>query len=266
MRRLLSHHHRVKFHNIIYITEGEGTHYIDFKPYAFSPGSLLFISQEQVQAFDVRSDIRGYLLLFTNEYLKTNLIHSDVLFLYRLYNYHLHTPVMEPQETVTESMSNLFKEMKKEYDYPDQFAKDEILRLFLKTFLLKAERIKRTVISEQKNTEWFIKYVDFKECLTSHYMETRSVKEYAKKLKISPKHLNIICKSLSGVTAKQCIDNFMVLEMKRVLVTSDDSVQEISYSFGFDEPTNFVKYFKKHSDQSPAQFRKTFTSVKPDYH
>lgn len=250
--------HRVQFHNIIFITGGEGTHYVDFQPYAFSSGSLIFISQGQVHAFEVRQDVKGYVLLFTAEYLKKNLIHSDIVSYYRLYNYQLHAPVIQPQEAKGERFHNIFKEIEREYAYPDIFAKDEILRLLLKGVLLKAERIKRTAIVEQKNAEWFALFGHFKEHLEMHYALTRSVKDYAGMLKISPKHLNTICKSITGSTAKQCIDNFMVLEMKRVLATSNESVQEITYTFGFDEPTNFVKFFKKHTGHSPAKFRNTY--------
>lgn len=254
----LEHPHRIRFHNILYITAGEGTHYVDFQPYAFSPGSLLFISKGQVHAFDVRPGIQGYLLLFTAEYLNTNLIHSEIISLYRLYNYHQHSPLLQPQETKNEAFHNVFKEIEREYEYPDLQQKDEILRLLLKVLLLKAERIMKTVIVEQKNAEWFILFSRFQEQLGNNYASTRSVTEYARMLKISPKHLNTICKSASSTTAKQYIDNFMILETKRVLATSDGSIQEISYELGFDEPTNFVKYFKKHTNQSPAQFRNIY--------
>lgn len=247
--------HRVLFHNIIYITAGEGAHYVDFQPYAIDRGSLIFIAQDQVHAFDIHSGLHGYVLLFTAEYLKKNLIHSDLVSLYRLYNYHPHTPVLPPHETRPEAFHHLFKEIEREYSHPDLLVKDEILRLLLKVLLLKAERITKTIAPEQKNTEWFLLFGRFKEQLLHHYAFTRSVKEYAGMLRISPKHLNTICKSVSGSTAKQCIDNFLVLEIKRVLATSNGSVQEISYDFGFDEPTNFVKFFKKHTDHSPAQFR-----------
>ncbi len=76
---------------------------------------------------------------------------------------------------------------------------------------------------------------------------------------MSPKHLNTICKSVSGMTAKQYIDSFMILEIKRILATSDSPMQEISDNLGFEESTNFVKYFKKHSGVSPSKFRKIFT-------
>lgn len=255
----LDHPHRVQFHNILYITGGEGIHHVDFKPCAFSPGSLIFIAQGQVHAFDIRREITGYLLLFTNGYLEKNLIHSDIISLYRLYNYHLHEPVIDPLDTGREEFYDILKKMSREYHYQDDFAKDEILRLLLKVLLLKAERVKGTVISREKNAEWLIRFSKFKELLATHHAETRSVKEYARMLGMSPKHLNTICKSVSGETGKQCIDKFIILETKRVLATADKTVQEISYDFGFDEPTNFVKYFKKHTGQSPAQFRKPFT-------
>lgn len=255
----IDHAHRVKFHSIIYITAGQGTHHIDFRPYTFSRGSLIFTSRGQVHAFDVRPDVRGYLVLFTTNYLEENLIHSDVVSLYRLYNYHLHAPVMQPQETGGEGLHDLFKEIRREYANPDCFAKGEILRLYLKALLLKAERIKRTVTAEQKKTEWLIRFGHFSEYLEKNVASTRSVKEFAGMLKMSPKHLNTICKAISGATAKQYIDNYLILEIKRLLATSDSSVQEISYEFGFGEATNFVKYFKKHSGKSPSQFRKSFT-------
>lgn len=255
----LEHPHRVQFYHILYITAGEGIHHIDFRPYSFSPGSLLFISQGQVHSFEVRPDIQGYMVVFTAEYLQKNLIHSDIVSFYRLYNYHLHEPVIQPQETSGEDFHSIFKEIKMEYGCPDRFANEEILRLLLKILLLKIERIKPTILAEQKNVEWLAQFDHLREYLGKHYTSTRSVRDYALMLKISPKHLNTICKSVSGATAKQCIDNFLILEVKRVLATSGSSVQEMSYAFGFDEPTNFVKFFKKHAGQSPTQFRAAFT-------
>lgn len=251
--------HRVKFHNVLYITVGEGIHHVDFQPYTFSAGSFLFISPGQVHSFDVCPEIRGYFLLFTANYLEKNLIHSDVLSLYRLYNYHLHAPIMQPEETRGEGFESLLREIMREYATPASSVKEEIIRLFLKVLFLKVERIKQTVTAEQKKTDWLVRFGHFKEHLQNHIASTRSVTEFAAMLNISPKHLNTICKAVSGTTAKQYIDSFVILEIKRILATSDSSVQEISYNFGFEESTNFVKYFKKHTGKSPAQFRKTLT-------
>ncbi|MFC1653158.1 helix-turn-helix domain-containing protein [Planctomycetota bacterium] len=70
------------------------------------------------------------------------------------------------------------------------------------------------------------------------------------------KHLNEICKRITGRTVKKCIDNHVILEMKRRLASSDISIKELAYITGFDEPTNLVKYFKKYTNQSPSQFKR----------
>ena len=136
---------------------------------------------------------------------------------------------------------------------------EEILRLLLKVLLLKLERVKRTGGAGQMNAEWLVRFDQFREYLARHYRSTRKVGDYADMLRLSAKHLNTICRSVTGTSAKQCIDDFVVLEAQRVLATSADSVQELAFSFGFDEPTNFIKYFKKQIGMTPAQFRVRFT-------
>lgn len=251
--------HRVHFHHIFYITSGRGTHHIDFVPYDFCAGSLFFVAQEQVHAFDSKPDIEGYVSIFTVDYLKKNLFHSEVASLSRLYNYHLFDPLLLPEEIEDEHFGAFFQSMDREYELRGAGGADEILRLMLKVLLLKVERVKPAITSETRNAEWYVRFDQLRGCLATCCSTTRSVRDYAEMLKLSPKHLNTICKSVAGVTAKQCIDDFLVLEIKRVLATSADSVQDIAFAFGFDEPTNFVKYFKKHAGLSPTRFRTGFT-------
>jgi len=251
--------HRVDFYLILAITEGTGTHIIDFSPYRYREGSILFISKGQVHAFEVRPDRDGFLILFTEAFLSKNLIHSDILSFYRLYNYHLHSPVMQPEEFGKYQIVPIIHEIYDEYNVSNDFAKEEILRLLLKLLLLKAERVKQTLIPQEKNSEWFTRFGIFRNKLEKHFTETRNAHVYAKMMNISYKHLNEICKSLTGITAKAFIDQFVILEMKRRLAMSDLSIKELTYELGFDEPTNLVKFFKKHTHQPPSQFKLTLT-------
>lgn len=250
---------RTDFYHIMFITKGAGRHYIDFRSYNYSAGDILFISKGQVHAFEVRQDIDGFLIVFTDAFLSKNLIHSDILSFYRLYNYHLHSPTMPSIETNGDIFNNIINEMYREYKITDKFAKEEILRLLLKLLLLKAERKKRTLNQKEKNSEWFLKFGVFRNKLEKHFPETRNAKDYARMMNISYKHLNEICKSITDSTAKAVIDYFITLEAKRHLAISSASVKELAYQLGFDEPSNFVKFFKKHARLSPSQFRKTIT-------
>ncbi|MBC8182046.1 helix-turn-helix domain-containing protein [candidate division KSB1 bacterium] len=251
--------HRLEFYLILFITKGTGVHFIDFQPCKYYEGSILFISKGQVHAFEINPEMDGFLILFTDSFLSKNLIHSDVLSLYRLYNYHFYSPILHPEEKGKNNFSNIIGSLYEEYNYTDDFAKEEILRLLLKLLLLKAERIKHNLNKQEKNSDWVIKFGIFRDQLVMHCTETRDAKEYARMINISYKHLNEICKAVTGNTAKKFIDNYVVLEIKRNLATSDISVKELSYELGFDEPTNFVKYFKKHTLQTPSQFKQILT-------
>jgi AraC family transcriptional regulator, transcriptional activator of pobA len=81
---LLDKPHRVEFYQILYISQGEGRHYIDFKPCEYSKGSLLFISTGQIHAFEVNHQTEGFLLLFNEDFLTKDMIHTDFLSYSRL--------------------------------------------------------------------------------------------------------------------------------------------------------------------------------------
>jgi AraC-like DNA-binding protein len=251
--------HRVDFFHILFITNGTGVHYIDFQPYNYKNGSILFIAKGQVHSFEIIPDNDGFMILFTEAFLVKNMIHSDIISFYRLYNYHLHSPIIQPAEIGKNSFMDIICEMYEEYKFPDDVIKENILRLLLKLLIVKAERIKCTLIPSERNSEWFIKFGIFRKHLERHFTETRNAKEYAGMMNISYKYLNEICKSLTGDTAKGFIDKFAVLEIKRHLSMSDITVKELTYKMGFDEPTNFVKFFKKHTGYSPSQFKRILT-------
>jgi AraC-like DNA-binding protein len=50
----------------------------------------------------------------------------------------------------------------------------------------------------------------------------------------------------------------VVLEAKRLLAHTTSSIKEIGFELGFDEPTNFIKYFRKHVASTPIDFRSKF--------
>ncbi len=249
--------HRLEFFILLFITKGNGKHRIDFKEYSFEENSLIFISKGQVHAFDIQPEVDGFLILFTEGFLSKNLIHADILSFSRLYNYHFQLPVIQPEGGMGEVFGQIVKEIYNEYTSHESFGKEQMLRLLLSLLLLRAERIKKTMIPREKNPGWFKKFMGFKSLVEQHAAQTRNAKDYADMMNLSYNHLNQISKSVAGTTAKAFIDKLLVLEIKRRLAVSDISVKELTYETGFDEPTNFVKFFKKHAGLSPSKFKKT---------
>jgi AraC family transcriptional activator of pobA len=247
--------HRVSFYHIFFISRGSGTHIIDFRPYRISKGDLLFVCKNQVHSFLISDDFDGYVVLFTQDFMTRNLIHSDLLSWYRLYNYHLQDPLIPANLSCGAGLGRIIRELFKEYLAPEKFAKEDILRLLLKLLLTKAERLKRTIAVDQKNTRWAYEFDTFRGYLETHYNKTRNATDYAELMGVSYKHLNFICKHMVGQTAKQCVDSHVILEINRHLSYTDLSTKELTYELGFDEQTNLVKYYKRLSGMTPAQFK-----------
>ena len=76
-RKNLNHNieklHRVDFFTLIFVTGGQGAHTIDFTDYNYERGSILTIRKDQIHKFFRSEDIKGYLLLFMDEFLMSYL-------------------------------------------------------------------------------------------------------------------------------------------------------------------------------------------------
>ena len=68
----------------------------------------------------------------------------------------------------------------------------------------------------------------------------------------------------AGVTPKAFISARIVLEAKRLLVHSGESVAQVGHRLGFSEPTNFVKFFRRMAGSTPQAFRRQSGCGKPD--
>lgn len=97
---------------------------------------------------------------------------------------------------------------------------------------------------------------EFMSLVHSNYTVHRSVGFYASKLCISPKYLSFIIKDVTGRSAAEWIDEYVILEAKNMLRFSGMNVQEVAYALNFSNQSAFGKYFKHLTGMSPTQFQK----------
>ena len=91
--------------------------------------------------------------------------------------------------------------------------------------------------------------------LTEHHRKERRVDFYAEQLFLSPKHFSTVVKKVSGKTAGEWIDEYVILEAKALLKYSVMSIQEVAYFMNFPNPSFFGKYFKHHTGLSPSEYK-----------
>ncbi len=95
----------------------------------------------------------------------------------------------------------------------------------------------------------------FFDLLDIHYLEERKSEFYAKKLSISVGHLDFLLKEKISKTAKNCIDEKIANESKKLLLETELSIENIATIMGFSNVVNFSRFFKRVIGESPRNFR-----------
>lgn len=242
--------HRISFFALLLVTKGFGTHQIDLKEYDLKAGTVLKIAKGQVHAFQKNAKYEGYLIIFTEDFVVSHFSKSSINMISHLYNYHISSPIFINEAGNKIFLDQLIVEVKNE----NKYAKENIVAALLNLYLLRLEREFNDTL-ENNNSNHYAIFIQFKNLVEAHYTSTRNVKDYANKLFISTKHLNQVVKEFTLNTAKHFIDDFVILETKRAMVSSNNSLKEIAFAVGFDELTNFTKFFKKHTNLTPREFK-----------
>ncbi len=86
-------------------------------------------------------------------------------------------------------------------------------------------------------------------------LKLKSPTDFAQNLSVHVNHLNRAVKEVTGKTTTTHIADRIVKEAKALLVHTDWNVSEIAYSLGFEYPTYFNNFFKKHTELSPKSLR-----------
>lgn len=245
--------HRVEFYFLIYIAEGEGSHLIDFNYYPYGAGSFIFINKHQVQAFDFKTKPSGKAVLFTQDFADEISARLQVPIFSLDYLINSYSPVFTVSDTLKDTSEALLMEITRETN--DKNSDIFITQLLFSSLLFKLLRERPKNNTSQLTNRQIKKITRFLILIESHYTVSRNASFYADEMGISYKSLNQLCKLATQKTAKQLIDEYTIIEIKRSLIVEKIEVKEVAYDLGFHEVTNFIKYFKKQTLVTPSQFK-----------
>ncbi len=243
---------KATFYQIIWLKSGKATMQIDFKPICIEAGELLIISTNQICTFDLESEYEGKMILFTDSFF--NQSETDRHFLHT-------SEILNPNnlnQTIrldSNHVGQIINLLEKELDYDKEMFRPCITQSYLRSLLLEAER---WTIENKKGTS-HLKTDNisrlFCEEVEKNFKEHKQIEFYFKKLPVGEKKLTKEIKQLTGKTPKKYIESRIILEAKRLLAYSSSSVKEISFELGFEEATNFNKFFRKQTGFTPLFFR-----------
>ncbi|MEM6736051.1 MAG: helix-turn-helix transcriptional regulator [Bacteroidota bacterium] len=245
--------HRHGYNTVVWVREGEGSHIIDFNEYAFGKDHIFFIGPGQIHQVKTLNRPRGWVITFQDDFVIQSGLGRDFLINVNLFRQYSESPpiVINRPSRLLEILNLLYDAFKeKTFEYRSE-AQGAALKLFL------IECIKFCDPENKKASEVGSPLlIRFKGLVNLHFEEMHKVAEYAEMLSVTPKYLNEVIKSTIGMTAKDYIIDRILIEAKRRLLHTDDSVKMIALSLGFPEPLHFNSFFKKRINLTPLQYRK----------
>jgi len=251
-------YHTLKFYAILFITAGNGNHYIDFETYNCKKGTILLIGNGQTHKFSENTDLKGYILLFRSEFLANLLTLNETTNALQIFNTSLFQPKIELDNNQFIDIFNRIENVKKEYFHIKDDFTNKILSGEVYTLLSLLFRESNAVENTAVEAKYLATFLTFQELIKNNILKTTKVIDYAKDLGISTKTLNTITKNIMGKQAKTYINEYYLLCVKRILIDKQLSIKECAYQSGFDDIPNFYKFVRKHLNQTPEQFRENF--------
>lgn len=243
---LFQNHKRYDFHQVIWFTESSGNNsfFIDFNEFTIKEDRIVVIFPGQMTKMDIQGK-KGFLFA----------IHNDIFF---SINQNINSDYLNGY------FSNVFISLNNQEKRILQFLMILILQeykglnrvvlmeSYLQSFLFHLSSfLKEDTLARNKNDLLFAHFIQLSD---KYFINKREVNFYAQELSVTPKKLNELVKTMTGLTSKQFLEKRLILEIKEEIIRGKKNLKEISFDLGFSEPSYFTRFFKQQTSMSPKEF------------
>lgn len=143
-------------------------------------------------------------------------------------------------------------EMYQDSQVADQYTK-HLLNNLLNVFFIKLVRYHNPVeFPASPKTDDRFRVVYF---LINHFTDV-TLEDVAKEFNFSVGYCSRYIKSVTGYTFSQLKAKLIFEYVARRLVTTNDSITDLSIGMGYENPENFIRAFKKYYHMTPTEYRK----------
>lgn len=236
---------------ILLIQKGVGVLQLDGKDHLLTENNTWCIFPGHYRKLHFSPGAVGYYFSFAIEFLKLSEGYSNSAAWLEQYNNVASNIIYK--ETLPE-LEAIARQMQWEYNnYFDK--RRELLKGLLNIFLLYFSRdLNKSFVHDTPNREKELvsKFIGL---LKKNFYTRKFVNDYASLLSVTPNYLNRTVKKITGHPTSYHIQQQIVLEAKRQAIYSSESMKQIAYSLGFDNPAHFSKFFKNNCGVNFTEFK-----------
>ena len=245
---MFDEYQRYDFHQVIWFVKsnGDNVYSIDFNKHIVQDNQIAVIYPQQIEQIDL-VDKEGFLFAIHNDiFFEINqIIQSDYL------NGYLSNIFISPNTHTTSILHKIIDLLIDEYQNDNRTV---LIQTYLQSFLFHVATLCSDTLMNSDKKELLL-FIEFLKLLDISYNNEKEVVFYANSLNITEKKLSNICKSFSGKTTKQMIQDRIILEIKKEIKIGIKSLKEIAFDLKFNEYAYFTRFFKQQTNLTPSQFR-----------
>lgn len=249
----ISPHRHNRLSQIIAVFNGHWRVELDDKHYVLDGNWLVLIPAGVVHGFQFAPDTYGFVLSLNDALLSRS---REVAAMGELSALVWTPQVIEFKDSQQiERFSGYIKLLKHELsadEVAQNLAVDNLVQLILVTVMRQQRLHAMSLSSSRRESSILLKY---RALIEQHYTQHLSVKDYAEQLNVSVSKLNRLCHTLLNDSPKAIIHQRLVIEAKRQLIYTQQTVEEISALLGFSDPAYFSRFFKKMTGITAGIFR-----------
>jgi AraC-like DNA-binding protein len=243
---------RLDFDLLVHVERGSARHTVDFTDYRLRPGDVLWVRAGQVHQWGAIADIEGAVVMFgphTVDERTKDLIRSQRL------RPRSHWPAADlagtpvSQALAVLALSGNDPQATERADLRQAALAHCLAALLVQLVLVEPADSAPAPGPTHEVFAWFRDHIE------EQFRSWHKVSEYADRLGYSTRTLNRLARQHTGLSAKELIDERVVLEARRQLCHADASVSEIAQQLGFDDASNFSSYFRRQTGVTPGSFR-----------
>lgn len=240
--------HRHDFFYMLVLKKAEGSHEIDFKPYKVDDHSVFFMRPGQVHRLILKKGSTGYLMQFGNNYSHDKVSNQLLRKASKMNYYHFNEDNFQKLFSILIAVFQEYISKQEQYQ--------EVITANLNIFFIELIRQYSKSLPKIVNPYMQERLDEFSGLLETHIFHYKQVYQYADMMNLSSYQLNAITKATLGKTCSKLINEYVILESKRYLLSTSDQINQLAHHLGFLDVSYFIRLFKKHTGYSPEEFRR----------
>ena len=233
-------------------TSGSNTGKINLKPFTITAPSLCIVLPDQIlEPGHSSEDFKGMVMIMSRKFTDSLNIPTSLSTMLSIQE----TPTIQLSDEELRSIQGYFWILRRAVQKKDNPHRLEVVQCLIKAFFYSTDF--HHLPKDEKKPKNKLLAENFINLVLAHYREERGVEFYADKLCLTPKYLSKTIKESSGKSASEWIDDYVILEAKALLKSTNKTIQQISDELNFPSQSFFGKYFKRVVGVSPKEYKKS---------